>query len=1119
MAVGAYGNVQTGEKRVKTGSNAAGQPVYTVTPVYTNEALGSEDAIVLDTRLYDGASRELQSGPRGSLPSGYISALVGSNTDLSGATSTTSAYDANGRLLSQHVINEANGSGDYDMAYTGYDAAGNVLSEQMTEGDIRTNYSFAEAKYEGYKEGTVSAVSTNTASGNQTSGVTTESYDVNGNLVGVTDSANGADNRTFVNDFNGQALQKTQQGNVFKQLIVNGDVVGNYGVSVNQEQPTDSNGNPNYIGIYNFNLEYEPVTNSYPAAATGQYPVQSGDTLQSIALAAYGDSSLWYEIADANGLSGNADLKVGEVLTIPTKLDASHSTSNTYAPYDASKVVGSTKPNLPTPAGVPSDDGGGCGGFGALIMVVVAVVVTVVTYGAAAETMGAVLAGALSGAAGSVASQVVGNAIGAEHGFNWGSVAMGAISGAVTAGVGQAMGGGVAAAGNAVGSTPAWLAAAGRAVVGNALSQGIDVAVGLQRSFNWQDVAAAGIGAGVTEGVSDELDTSTSFNDTFGSVSKYAKIGVSDLAGGLTQSIVSGGRVSVVQAVGDAFGNALGSDLVDQMRQGSQQSPYSLGSGMAPSQGLRVSGGQGFTVGSIDNPLGQGLADNIPQFTLPQAAPSYSLGSGDGTGQGLSLNGGLGLNYQGVSAQGSLGGDQAVANTDNVMSNVFSQSSQTDNSGATQLPPPGYWNMYAANDVQDPSQPKVMSDAGGGGTGGFTYKSPNPATGNIDTIDLNGNVLSSEKAPAGYDWSALNRPNFGSLSGPIASASSNEGGVENSDGSITWPSGAISYPVSQPSVEVTPLPPLSAGGVDSMGQPLNGPSNYDAFKKFGEISSGFFDDPFGTIGKLADWATYTVPDAEQKAAAINAQYGGTTNPFLQRIDAMEASPIGGALSGATWLLGGSQQTQDAMLKTGTMLDRLGMSAAALTARPPAFTGASYPSYTSVGTAPDLTLVEGRKGSSEVAGAGAANSVPSLTGVPINGATRTVPLGFTPETQFTAAAQDLLNALTQSGITDATIGVRGSSVTGYSLTKGTQFGPQSDIDFFIESGQLTDGYTTSKNIPGFVHPNKILPDYPLLQDWSTNWTNILGRDVTPGAFVPGTLPVQPSIVVKPIVPGG
>jgi hypothetical protein len=141
----------------------------------------------------------------------------------------------------------------------------------------------------------------------------------------------------------------------------------------------------------------------------------------------------------------------------------------------------------------------------------------------------------------------------------------------------------------------------------------------------------------------------------------------------------------------------------------------------------------------------------------------------------------------------------------------------------------------------------------------------------------------------------------------------------------------------------------------------------------------------------------------------------------------------------------------------------------------------------------------------------------LEGVPINGATRTVPLGFNPPEQFTTAAQQLQDALVRSGVTDATVGVRGSSVTGVSLTKGTPFGPQSDIDFFIESRQLTEGYKTSKNIPGFVHPGKILPDYPLLQDWSTTWTNTLGRDVTPGAFVPGTLPSQPSIVVRPIGP--
>lgn len=135
------------------------------------------------------------------------------------------------------------------------------------------------------------------------------------------------------------------------------------------------------------------------------------------------------------------------------------------------------------------------------------------------------------------------------------------------------------------------------------------------------------------------------------------------------------------------------------------------------------------------------------------------------------------------------------------------------------------------------------------------------------------------------------------------------------------------------------------------------------------------------------------------------------------------------------------------------------------------------------------------------------------GVAINGANRTVPLGFQAEPEFLTAAKELQTALRNSGIDDAVVGVRGSSVTGYSITKGTQFGPQSDIDFFIESVKITDGYTLSKNIPGFVHPNKILPDYPALQDWSAKWTNNLGRDVTPGAFVPGSLPVQPSILVK------
>jgi nucleoid-associated protein YgaU len=48
-----------------------------------------------------------------------------------------------------------------------------------------------------------------------------------------------------------------------------------------------------------FNFGYQPINGNYPTASPGSYQVANGDTLQSIAQGAYGDSSLWYRIADA----------------------------------------------------------------------------------------------------------------------------------------------------------------------------------------------------------------------------------------------------------------------------------------------------------------------------------------------------------------------------------------------------------------------------------------------------------------------------------------------------------------------------------------------------------------------------------------------------------------------------------------------------------------------------------------------------------------------------------------------------------------------------------------------------------------------------------------------------
>ena len=283
VAAGAYAEVQTGTQQVQTGTDESGQPIYTAQPVFVQQALGHDKAIVLDTRLYDGASRVVQSGPAGSLPPDYVKALVGSNSNLSGATTTISRYDSDGHLLSQHVTNEANSQGhqifdyyvpgstdgNYDVVYNGYDGAGNVTSYQVTASGITTVYTVGQKLLDGYKEGTISAVSTNNDSGNQTSGTTTDIYDVNGMLTGVSETSSGdtsgtpfdpghhvndANGRTFVNDASGHVLQKTQASNLFKQLVVNGNVVGTYGVGVDPNTPTNSDGTPNFTTQGNFDL-------------------------------------------------------------------------------------------------------------------------------------------------------------------------------------------------------------------------------------------------------------------------------------------------------------------------------------------------------------------------------------------------------------------------------------------------------------------------------------------------------------------------------------------------------------------------------------------------------------------------------------------------------------------------------------------------------------------------------------------------------------------------------------------------------------------------------------------------------------------------------------------------
>ncbi|WP_235582317.1 LysM peptidoglycan-binding domain-containing protein [Rhizobacter sp. Root1221] len=552
----------------------------------------------LDHRGYDTVGRVITTGPV-SLPTGYATAL-NSGTDPGktiGLEARTNRYDTNGRLLRQFVYNSDRTSVDTDIAYQGYDAAGNLLKYELTKPNDYSNfYNYKHVRFDGYKESAIAGSSTKFLDG-----TTTNSYDVNGNLVKVADTTESKNNRSFVNDLAGHALYVNQDGNVQRQVVVNGEVLGRHGIGISEQSPRTDDGDPRFTQIADFDVGFQRITGNYPTASVGTYQVQAGDTLRSIARQSYGDEGLWYRIAETNGLTGDRDLRVGQTINIPSVVGSVHNNASTFKPYDPSKITGDTTPNLPVPEGDK-----GCGGIGMLLVIIVAVVVTIYTAGAAAAVMSeaaaaagggmaagtaalggtygatvGIVAGAAGAAAGSVVSQAVAMGLGMQEDFSWNQVGLAALGGAISGGLAGVSTGSYGAASSML-SNPVT-----RAAVSNAMTQGVSVMVGAQDKFSWRGVAAAAAGAYVSRELTDSIMGDPT-RDAAGNVisragglvgamggDELARLGGATLLGftaGITTAAARGGKVSVKQVATDAFGNALGESLADAMSSPSESS-------------------------------------------------------------------------------------------------------------------------------------------------------------------------------------------------------------------------------------------------------------------------------------------------------------------------------------------------------------------------------------------------------------------------------------------------------------------------------------------------------------------------------------------------------------------
>ncbi|MGF6647339.1 LysM peptidoglycan-binding domain-containing protein [Paraburkholderia sp. GAS82] len=510
--------------------------------------------------------------------------------DATGRTQTksqTRTWDGDNQLLDER--NNLDGTGvRYEYLADGTLAATQSYGEATT---LRTTYSYEW--WDSAKQSDVRVQASNQQVASWAPGLSHFEYDVNGHIRKVVD-ASASRTFTYWTDADGQVLQRDELGNYntsrasHSYFYFGGHRVGNVGndgvdrIDYAREmatQPVNTGDRDDRWKRFvptnsaDFDENYQPINSLYPAAAPGRCTVRGGDTFQSLAAAYYGDATLWYVIADANGLKGADTLVAGMVLTIPNKVENIHNTYATFKPYDAGKAIGDTRPTVPQAPPPPMVIGGsvsgagsqgGCGGMSSIIEVVVAVVASVVTMGALAPVtaMGMVGAGAAAGG--------MGAAMGSRNpdGPQLKDVALGAMGGAVSGGFSASgMGNSLAGAMSGLGETGSQVGA--QAVMGagrSALTQGLGVVTGLQHGFDWKGVAAGAIASGAGYGVGQTA------------VGKIPVVGgvASGVAAGAASTLARGGSLgrNVGAITMDAVASTIGNMVVDRVATASTSTLY-----------------------------------------------------------------------------------------------------------------------------------------------------------------------------------------------------------------------------------------------------------------------------------------------------------------------------------------------------------------------------------------------------------------------------------------------------------------------------------------------------------------------------------------------------------------
>ncbi|MBA2711692.1 MAG: hypothetical protein H0U57_14025 [Tatlockia sp.] len=504
-----------------------------------------------------------------------------------------------------------------------YDGVGNLLILHSTQIKnnllVESSHYYDYEKWDSYSQSTDKAFLTINKS-RPTVGQNTRYYDVNGQLILAVDlqaDGTGRSNTTEykISTFEGIKSRKDKNGQT-SYITVAGKIIGDVQLNTDKSQRMNIYGGftpagnlPNADSFFSRSNENQNAQNkaelilaNSPQGNSGTYTIHSGDSLDSIALQAYGDSSLWYLIADANGISDRqaaSQFHTGQRLIIPAVAIKQHQNTNTHQVISNADILGDLSATLPIPtsflSAFPSHSNPL---FKKITIAAISVVATVIAAAVCATlggalgaslsgglgqilslgmkvlsgqimgTLGSLAAGFTAGVAGNLTGQGLANAFGLQKGLDLKSALITGLSTAVSTGVLQELNTNQAFR-NAMDKLDNFslssfsLSSAAQMMEQDAVSQGLSLALQKHQHFNWYELGSKAALAGLT-GSKIGKDFNQSLNENLGEAgSTLIQSEFSAFATSGMQSAINGSQFDAVSVLKDNLGSAIGSSFLN----------------------------------------------------------------------------------------------------------------------------------------------------------------------------------------------------------------------------------------------------------------------------------------------------------------------------------------------------------------------------------------------------------------------------------------------------------------------------------------------------------------------------------------------------------------------------